>query len=111
MENIVEQLLVQITENLIKMDKKISNIEASLKTVEGQTRLALDKLESLEGSTAQFGDLFGELSEENGGISSLLSRVPEMMQQTGGRNMADLMKDLTDKMGQINSRIGPKSHL
>lgn len=109
MENVVEQLLVQITETLIRMEQRLSNLETGIKTLEGQTRLAVEKLETLEGSTEQFSEFFGDLSAENGGVSPLFSKVSDLMQPSGGRNVADMMRDLTEKMGQINSRLGPKA--
>lgn len=108
MENVVEKLLVRITEQLMDMSIKINKMEEKLAKIEGLVESSDARLKTLEGSTAQFAEQFGDLGIGSETITNLLSSSNGLANGMGGVDVSGMMQLLRNNIEQISSRLDKK---
>ncbi len=108
MENVVEKLLVRISGQLIDMNIKINKMEEKLAKIEGLVESSDARLKTLEGSTAQFAEQFGDLGIGSETITNLLSSSNGLANGMGGVDVSGMMQLLRNNIEQISSRLDKK---
>jgi hypothetical protein len=109
MENVVEKLLVRITGQLMDMSIKINKMDERLVKIESLVESSDTRLKTLEGSTTQFAEQFGDLEIGSETITNLLSSSQGLTQGMGGVDISGMMQLLRDNIQQISSRLEKKS--
>ena len=109
MENVVEKLLVRITGQLMDMSIKINKMDERLVKIESLVESSDTRLKTLEGSTTQFAEQFGDLGIGSETITNLLSSSNGLANGMGGVDISGMMQLLRDNIQQISSRLEKKS--